>query len=71
MSKEPRDLLGGFQWVTMDLTNDEEVCMLSEYTKVMLMIIQLKEVYELLTGHYVEDSDANFRLNYSASFLNW
>ena len=25
VSKEPRDLLDGFEWVTMDLTNEEEV----------------------------------------------
>lgn len=32
---------------------------------------QIREVHELLTGHYVEDEDAKFRLTYSASFLNW
>ena len=32
---------------------------------------QLEEVYELLTGHYVEDDEAMFRFNYSVSFLNW
>ncbi|KAI5818487.1 acyl-CoA N-acyltransferase [Pyronema omphalodes] len=48
-------MLEGFEWVTLDL-NDEA---------------QLKEVYELLTGHYVEDQEAMFRFNYSASFLDW
>ena len=28
-------------------------------------------MYELLTGHYVEDDEAMFRFNYSVSFLNW
>lgn len=32
---------------------------------------QVNEVYELLTNHYVEDNDAMFRFNYSASFINW
>ncbi|KAF1990340.1 N-myristoyl transferase [Aulographum hederae CBS 113979] len=53
--KEPYDLPDGFVYVTMDL--DDEV--------------QLKEVYELLVNHYVEDDEAMFRFNYSISFLNW
>jgi glycylpeptide N-tetradecanoyltransferase len=53
--KEPSPLTEGFEWVTMDLTRDEE----------------LKEVFELLDGHYVEDEEAMFRFNYSASFLKW
>ena len=55
ISKEPRDLLEGFEWVTMDLTDEKE----------------LEEVYQLLCGHYVEDDEAMFRFNYSISFLNW
>jgi glycylpeptide N-tetradecanoyltransferase len=31
----------------------------------------LKEVYDLLNGHYVEDDAAMFRFNYSVSFLRW
>jgi hypothetical protein len=53
--KEPSPLTEGFEWVTMDLTREEE----------------LKEVFELLDGHYVEDEEAMFRFNYSASFLKW
>ncbi|KAI9749670.1 MAG: hypothetical protein M4579_006783 [Chaenotheca gracillima] len=53
--KEPSALIEGFEWVTMDLTNNKE----------------LEEVYELLTFHYVEDDEAMFRFNYSVSFLNW
>ncbi len=53
--KEPAPLTEGFEWVTMDLTREEE----------------LKEVFELLDGHYVEDEEAMFRFNYSASFLKW
>lgn len=53
--KEPGPLVDGFEWVTMDLTNDEEI----------------QEVYSLLYGHYVEDDEAMFRFNYSLSFLRW
>lgn len=52
---EPDPLIEGFEWVTLDLENREEV----------------KELYELLTFHYVEDDHAMFRFNYSESFLNW
>lgn len=55
ISKEPSPMIPGFEWVTLDLTNDEEI----------------KEVYELLNGHYVEDDEAMFRFNYSPSFLRW
>ncbi|CAM1504682.1 Fc.00g022730.m01.CDS01 [Cosmosporella sp. VM-42] len=53
--KEPQAMYEGFEWVTMDLTNDDEI----------------KEVYELLNGHYVEDDEAMFRFNYSPSILRW
>ena len=55
VSKEPGPLVDGFEWVTMDLTSGEEI----------------KEVFELLNGHYVEDNEAMFRFNYSESFLRW
>jgi glycylpeptide N-tetradecanoyltransferase len=55
VATEPSSLLAGFEWVTMDLTNNEE----------------LKEVFELLYAHYVEDDESEFRLNYSPSFLRW
>ncbi|KAI9712154.1 MAG: glycylpeptide N-tetradecanoyltransferase [Candelaria pacifica] len=53
--KEPSPLPEGFEWVTMDLTEQK----------------QLDEVYELLDGHYVEDEEAMFRFRYSVPFLNW
>ncbi|KAJ2894645.1 Glycylpeptide N-tetradecanoyltransferase [Zalerion maritima] len=53
--KTPLPLVEGFEWVTMDLDNEEE----------------LKEVYQLLNGHYVEDDEAMFRFNYSPSILKW
>jgi glycylpeptide N-tetradecanoyltransferase len=55
VSKEPDPLIEGFEWVTLDLTDEKE----------------LQELYDLLTFHYVEDDAAMFRFNYSASFLNW
>lgn len=53
--KEPQKLIDGFEWVTMDLTSDAE----------------MKEVYQLLNGHYVEDDDAMFRFNYGTAILRW
>lgn len=53
--KLAQPLVAGFEWVTMDLKSDEE----------------MKEVYELLNGHYVEDDEAMFRFNYSPSVLRW
>ncbi|KAK1255130.1 hypothetical protein MKX08_009125 [Trichoderma sp. CBMAI-0020] len=55
VSKEPAALIDGFEWVTMDLTNDGE----------------MKEIYELLNGHYVEDDEAMFRFNYGPGILKW
>ncbi|KJZ78157.1 Glycylpeptide N-tetradecanoyltransferase [Hirsutella minnesotensis 3608] len=55
VSKDPQPLVDGFEWVTVDLTSEEEI----------------KEVYELLNGHYVEDDEAMFRFNYSPSILRW
>jgi glycylpeptide N-tetradecanoyltransferase len=53
--KSPPALMEGFEWVTMDMTQEE----------------QLQEVFELLYGHYVEDEEAMFRFNYSTSFFRW
>lgn len=53
--KEAPPLLEGFEWVTMDLTDDKE----------------MEELFQLLYGHYVEDDEAMFRFNYSTSFLKW
>lgn len=55
VSKEPAALVDGFEWVTMDLDNDDE----------------MKEIYELLNGHYVEDDEAMFRFNYGPGILKW
>lgn len=55
VSKTPDPLLEGFEWCTLDLTNETE----------------LRELYELLNNHYVEDDNAMFRFSYSQSFLHW
>ncbi|KAM0485160.1 hypothetical protein ACHAPX_001141 [Trichoderma viride] len=55
VSKDPAALVEGFEWVTMDLNDDEEI----------------KEIYELLNGHYVEDDEAMFRFNYGPGILKW
>lgn len=52
---EPQPLVAGFDWVIVDLASDDE----------------MKEVYELLNGHYVEDDEAMFRFNYSPAILRW
>ena len=57
----------------MDLTAEKEV-RISSIVGILcrlLTLLQLEEVYELLTHHYVEDDDAMFRFNYSVSFLSW
>lgn len=55
VSKEPDPLVEGFEWTTLDLTDETE----------------LHELWDLLTNHYVEDDNAMFRFNYSQSFLHW
>lgn len=52
---EPYALPESFEWYSCDL-DDQEEC---------------KEVYDLLTNNYVEDSDAMFRFDYSPEFLRW
>jgi glycylpeptide N-tetradecanoyltransferase len=57
-SKVPRDpapLPDSYEWCVLDLTSPAEI----------------KEVYTLLTHHYVEDDNAMFRFSYSESFLDW
>lgn len=53
--KERAPLVAGFEWCEVDLLDEGE----------------MKEVYELLNGHYVEDDEAMFRFNYSPSILRW
>jgi len=57
IEKEKKDLKlpKDLEFVEIDMTSETEV----------------QEVYELLSGHYVEDDDAAFRFKYSASFLKW
>jgi glycylpeptide N-tetradecanoyltransferase len=57
-SKVPRDpapLPDSYEWCVLDLTSPAEI----------------KEVYTLLSHHYVEDDNAMFRFSYSESFLDW
>ncbi|KAK9450339.1 acyl-CoA N-acyltransferase [Limtongia smithiae] len=51
----PYPLLKEFEWATIDLSDSA----------------QMEEVFELLYGNYVEDSDASFRFHYSLEFLKW
>ena len=45
----------GFEWSNIDIRKDEEA----------------KEVYDLLEANYVEDTDGDFRFDYSIEFLRW
>ena len=53
--KEAYTLPAGFEWDTLDINDDK----------------QAKELYELLKGNYVEDSESTFRFDYSIEFLRW
>ncbi|MBW0470867.1 hypothetical protein O181_010582 [Austropuccinia psidii MF-1] len=53
--KTPLTLPDGYEWCTLDLSNEA----------------QLHELYDLLTLNYVEDDDAMFRFDYTAPFIEW
>ena len=53
--QEAYPLPASFEWSTCDVSDEA----------------QLKEIYELLSAHYVEDDDNMFRFNYSREFLQW
>ena len=55
VKQEPYKLPDGFEWVSVDITSDDEI----------------KELYELLSFNYVEDDDNMFRFDYSPEFLRW
>ena len=55
ISPDPLKLPGGFEWVSIDVTKDEEI----------------DEIYTLLYQNYVEDDDNMFRFDYSKPFLKW
>lgn len=52
---EPLPLPPSFEWCTCDIFDES----------------QLKEVYQLLSAHYVEDDENMFRFAYSPEFLRW
>jgi len=51
----PYSLPNGFEWYAMDLNDPAD----------------LKNMYDLLSSHYVEDDENMFRFNYSEPFLQW
>lgn len=55
VATEPSKLPEGFEWSTIQLDDGQ----------------QLEEVYELLKGNYVEDSESTFRFEYPKEFLLW
>lgn len=52
---EPLKLPEGYEWQVLDLNDDATA----------------QQLYELLTKHYVEDSEGKFRFDYSIDFLRW
>ena len=74
VAKEPAPLPAGFEWVTMDLFDHQQVrnrLNHENYDFAFLMNFQHDEVYDLLCNHYVEDHESMFRFKYSSSFLKW
>ena len=55
MEPESLPLPDGYNWCIVSLEDDS----------------QALEVYNLLTKHYVEDSEGKFRFDYSIAFLRW
>ena len=55
VDETPQQLPQGYDWDVIDLSDDAVA----------------QELYELLTNHYVEDSDGKFRFDYSIPFLRW
>jgi len=55
VKKQPYALPAGFEWYPMDLNDPKD----------------LKNMYDLLSSHYVEDDENMFRFNYSEPFLQW
>jgi len=53
--KDPLNLPEGFEWSNLDLKDMK----------------QAQELYELLTGNYVEDKQHTFRFDYAIDFLQW
>ena len=52
---EPLALPPGFEWCTVDLTNEDDAM----------------QLYTLLKEHYVEDSEGIFRFEYSIGLIRW
>ena len=55
VAREPKELMAGFEWCTLDIKDDG----------------QAEELYTLLKNNYVEDDDNMFRFEYSVPFLRW
>ena len=51
----PALAIEGYEWVTVDLTNDTE----------------MNEIYKLLKDHYVEDDEGMLRFRYPKAMLKW
>ncbi|KAJ7680973.1 N-myristoyl transferase [Mycena polygramma] len=68
--QEPYPLPKDFEWSTVDISDPTQA---SQYSLVAALshTIQNKEVYDLLSMHYVEDDGATLRFQYTAEYLQW
>jgi glycylpeptide N-tetradecanoyltransferase len=83
VQKEPYTMMTGYKWDTIDMTDAKQVtrarlvtlCYVARPDIAHLTSrsapYQVEEVYQLLSNHYVEDDDAQFRFDYSRDFLTW
>ncbi|KAJ4461830.1 putative Glycylpeptide N-tetradecanoyltransferase [Paratrimastix pyriformis] len=53
--RDPLPLPPGFEWFTVDVDNQSE----------------MQKLFDLLSEHYVEDTEGMFRFRYSIPFLRW
>jgi glycylpeptide N-tetradecanoyltransferase len=60
-----------FEWSTLDISDPKQVRSFTLNRYILKKHLQNKEVYDLLSLNYVEDTDASFRFQYSAEFLQW
>jgi glycylpeptide N-tetradecanoyltransferase len=55
IQKEPFALPAGFEWVTLDITNDSDA----------------EKIFKLLREHYVEDEEGLMRFDYPVELIRW
>lgn len=68
ISTTPLKLPPTFEWVELDIENDDQV-----YNFLIFIhnFVKLSELYQLLSENYVEDYDSKFRFDYTREVLRW